>query len=76
MSDEKKDSDTTYYTLAITFGAIAVVFAITMDNPALALPFGVLALTFLVIGFQQKNGRGEAGEPGPDDEPTPDTDRP
>ena len=66
MSDEKKASDTTSYTLAITFRTLAVAFALTMDTPAVALPFGVLALTFMVTGFQRKNRAGAV-----DDEPDP-----
>jgi len=72
MSNEKNDFRTTYYGVAVAFLAAAVVFWITMDNKAIALPFGVLGVTFAVLAYQRKGGRDAEpnGDPDGDRDPS------
>lgn len=49
MSDSK-DTHRTYLGVGVAFLGLAVVMFITMDSWAIALPFAVLASTFLILG--------------------------
>lgn len=60
MSDRKQPWNSTYATIGFTFFTLAIVFWLTMDNIAIALPFFVLAITFVVIGTTSKGG--DSGE--------------
>lgn len=57
MSDQKQSWNSTYATVGFTFFTLAVVFWLTMDNIAVALPFFVLAITFVVIGTTSKSDK-------------------
>ncbi|QCQ17547.1 hypothetical protein [Microbacterium sp. RG1] len=69
MSDQKQSWNSTYATVGFTFFTLAVVFWLTMDNVAIALPFFVLAITFVVIGITSQGSKTD------DAEETGDTDK-
>lgn len=51
---ETKNSDNSAFVwIAIPFFSLAVTMGLVMHNWAIGLPFGVLALTFLVIGLSK-----------------------
>ncbi|WZH35662.1 MAG: hypothetical protein PIR02_12850 [Microbacterium enclense] len=52
MGTDKADNST-YIWVAIPFFTLALTMGLAMNNWALGLPFGVLALTFLVIGLSK-----------------------
>ena len=45
-----------YVGVAIAFAVMAIGMGEALHNWAIALPFGVLALTFFVIGHQKRTG--------------------
>lgn len=53
MSNSKKTLDT-YTAVGFAFLPLAIVFLITNDNKAIALPFFVLGVTFLILGTRKK----------------------
>ncbi|MFB2580520.1 hypothetical protein ACEXQD_04655 [Herbiconiux sp. P15] len=48
-----KDEDRTYIGVGVAFFALAVAMWITMDSWAVALPFAVLAITFVILGVKR-----------------------
>jgi hypothetical protein len=51
---ETKSSDNSAFVwIAIPFLSLALAMGLAMDNWAMGLPFGVLALSFLVIGLSK-----------------------
>ncbi|MDN3497511.1 hypothetical protein QL996_16340 [Planococcus sp. APC 4015] len=62
---ESKDERRTYASLGAVFLPLGIVFWLTMDNWAVALPFLVLGLTFLAVGMKP----GRKPKPGADGRP-------
>ncbi|MDY0828475.1 hypothetical protein SK224_04970 [Microbacterium sp. BG28] len=56
MSDQKQSLNSTYVAVAIAFLAIAATFWLTTDNIAVALPFFVFAMSFLVFATMPTGG--------------------
>ncbi|MDF2993792.1 MAG: ABC-type sugar transport system, permease component [Microbacterium sp.] len=52
MGTDKADNST-FIWVAIPFFTLALTMGLAMNNWALGLPFGALALTFLVIGLSK-----------------------
>ena len=62
-SDAKKPQDPQQYTaLGVVFGALGVVFFITMDSWAMGLPFVALGIAFFSMGV---TGARKADKPEP-----------
>ncbi len=60
---ETKNSDNSAFVwIAVPFLSLALTMGLVMHNWAIGLPFGVLALTFLVIGLSKPSQ--PAGEEG------------
>lgn len=69
MSDSKKDLSP-YRAIGFAFLPVAVVFLITNDTNAIALPFVVLAITFFILGSQKQRPEQSAeGDAAPTDDP-------
>ncbi len=62
MSDKNPSWNSAYTPLGFTFFTLAVVFWLTMNNVAIALPFFVLAITFAVIGTTSKSGKTDGAD--------------
>lgn len=53
---ETRDTRQMYVGVAIAFAVMAIGMGVALHNWAIALPFGVLALTLFVIGHQKRTG--------------------
>jgi sulfite exporter TauE/SafE len=63
------DEKSTYTALGIVFAGVGVVFMVTMDTAALALPFIALGIAFFAMGVSAARKK-SAGEPGNDEPPS------
>jgi hypothetical protein len=67
---ETKSSDNSAFVwIAVPFLSLALTTGLVMHNWAMGLPFGVLALTFLVIGLSKPS---KPSKPAADDGAKPD----
>jgi hypothetical protein len=59
MSDSRS-TDNAYIGVGLAFFPIAIALALTMDSWAIALPFAVLAVTFVILGLKPASGAAAA----------------
>ena len=57
----------TYLGVAVAFLGLAVALGITLDNWLTALPFAVIALTFVALGTERSKRAGGTGSRSDDD---------
>jgi len=70
-SDAKKPQDPQQYTaLGVVFGALGVVFFITMDSWATGLPFVALGIAFFSMGVSGTRKANQAKPPADEDSPS------
>lgn len=69
-SNDKGDEKSSYTALAIVFAGVGLVFMITMDTPALALPFIALGIAFFAMGISAVTKKKTADDTN-DDAPGP-----
>lgn len=68
---EARDTRQMYVGVAIAFAVMAIGMGVALHNWAIALPFGVLAITFFIISRQPRAG--DTPGDGDDSQPQPPT---
>jgi hypothetical protein len=64
------DQNAQYAPLGVVFFSVGVVFMLTMDSPAIGLPFIALGIAFFAMGIAAAKKARDGGAP--DGDPTPD----